>query len=284
MAIPKFLEDLLIISKLGDNPGVDNGLSSSGLREKFDEAGVKIQEYINDTLIPAISGLSNPSDHNIPANGSITIRFNSQRHVALIAVQGSHMNNRSVFVVNTYGNGGVRTHIKRLCGEDAILYGILPESADDTNGIVLFNQSTDGYVSASILILFGAYPEVTNGNSGVTAEPFEWDNPPMIPGVEYRTTERCEGKPVYAKRISFTPTSGIAADSEFSIHHGISNFDKLLRCYGNANQYPIPYFGSDGSHTGVAYCTSAVLVMATHGTGWGTNYTFHFNLFYTKTT
>lgn len=55
MAIPKFLEDLLIISKLGDNPGADNGLSSSGLREKFDEAGVKIQKYINDTLIPAIT-------------------------------------------------------------------------------------------------------------------------------------------------------------------------------------------------------------------------------------
>jgi hypothetical protein len=61
MAIPKFLEDLLIISKLGDNPGSDNGLSSSGLRAKFDEAGVKIQQYINNTLIPALSELADPT-------------------------------------------------------------------------------------------------------------------------------------------------------------------------------------------------------------------------------
>lgn len=161
------------------------------------ENGLK-QTYSD--FAPAGYGLGE-SDHNIPANGSITIKFNSDRHVAIIAVQGATMNNRSVFVVNTYGSGGIRTHIKRLCGEDTILYGILPESADNTNGIVLFNQSTDGYVSASILILFGAYPEVTNGISGVTAEPFEWDNPPMVPGVEYRTTERWNGKPVYATLV-----------------------------------------------------------------------------------
>lgn len=62
MAIPKFLQDLSIISKLGDNPGTDNGLSSAGLRAKFDEAGIAIQNYINNTLIPSISGLFNPEE------------------------------------------------------------------------------------------------------------------------------------------------------------------------------------------------------------------------------
>lgn len=185
---------------------------------------------------PAGYGLGE-SDHNIPANGSITIRFNSQRHIALIAVQGSHMNNRSVFVVNTYGSGGVRTHIKRLCGEDTILYGILPESADNTNGIVLFNQSTDGYVSASILILFGAYPEVTNGNSGVTAEPFEWENPPMIPGEEYRTTERWNGKPVYVKAVYLGAlTNGLSRTFPEAWQHG------AIRVTANCNGYLAPYY------------------------------------------
>lgn len=32
---------------------------------------------------------------------------------------------------------------------------------------------------------------------------WEWVNPPMYPGVEYRTTERYLGKPVYAKCIEF---------------------------------------------------------------------------------
>jgi hypothetical protein len=52
MAIPKFLEDLAIISKLGENPGADNGLSTSAFRAKFDEAGLKIQKYMNEVLIP----------------------------------------------------------------------------------------------------------------------------------------------------------------------------------------------------------------------------------------
>ena len=33
--------------------------------------------------------------------------------------------------------------------------------------------------------------------------PWEWVNPPMQPGEEYRTTERYDGKPVYAKLIDF---------------------------------------------------------------------------------
>ena len=36
--------------------------------------------------------------------------------------------------------------------------------------------------------------------AGVWGEP-EWLNPPMALGVEYRTTERCEGKAVYVKRV-----------------------------------------------------------------------------------
>ena len=33
-------------------------------------------------------------------------------------------------------------------------------------------------------------------------QPLEWENPPMNLGVEYRTTERCEGSPVYAIRVN----------------------------------------------------------------------------------
>ena len=38
---------------------------------------------------------------------------------------------------------------------------------------------------------------------GNTAYEWEWINPPMVSGVEYRTTERCMGKPVYTKIVSF---------------------------------------------------------------------------------
>lgn len=60
MAIPKFLQDLAIISKLGDNPGSDNNLTTSGFRAKFDAAGLAIQEFINNILIPEIEIIKSP--------------------------------------------------------------------------------------------------------------------------------------------------------------------------------------------------------------------------------
>lgn len=62
MGIPKLLEDLAIISKLGDTPGTDNGLSASAFKAKFDEAALKIQEYINNTIVPAIGATASPEN------------------------------------------------------------------------------------------------------------------------------------------------------------------------------------------------------------------------------
>lgn len=70
---------------------------------------------------------------------------------------------------------------------------------------------------------------------------WEWVNPPMALGVEYRTTERYRGKPVYAKCVNFgtLPNSGRkqAAYTESSGYHVIS-------ITGNAesstNSFPIP--------------------------------------------
>lgn len=39
-------------------------------------------------------------------------------------------------------------------------------------------------------------------DGGTTWNPWEWENPPVSDGAEYRTTMRYDGKPVYAKRIT----------------------------------------------------------------------------------
>lgn len=57
MAIPNFLDDLNIISKLGDYPRSDDGLSTMQFKAKFDEAGLKIQNYINNTLLSYLNQL-----------------------------------------------------------------------------------------------------------------------------------------------------------------------------------------------------------------------------------
>ena len=54
MALPRLLDDLIIIAKLGANPKLDNGLSTEQFRAKFDEAGLIIQTFLNDYLIPEL--------------------------------------------------------------------------------------------------------------------------------------------------------------------------------------------------------------------------------------
>lgn len=53
--IPKLSDDLEIISKLGDNPNTDNGMSSADLKAQFDRAPNIIKKFINDYVVPAIN-------------------------------------------------------------------------------------------------------------------------------------------------------------------------------------------------------------------------------------
>ena len=57
MAIKGLETDLQIISRLGDNPGLEQGLSAAQLRAKFDEAAEIIKEYINNYLVNEINKL-----------------------------------------------------------------------------------------------------------------------------------------------------------------------------------------------------------------------------------
>lgn len=75
MAIPRFDEDLAIISKLGDNPGSDNNLTTDAFRAKFDEGPLKIQNYLNNVLIPAADQSSSPQE-GLSMQGGINMNGN----------------------------------------------------------------------------------------------------------------------------------------------------------------------------------------------------------------
>lgn len=63
MAFTQFSRDMDIISRLSDTPNVDDGLTPAQLKEKFDEGGKAIKEYINNVLLaeaverPGFAGL-----------------------------------------------------------------------------------------------------------------------------------------------------------------------------------------------------------------------------------
>lgn len=67
-----------------------------------------------------------------------------------------------------------------------------------------------------------------------TWQPWEWENPPMVAGTEYRTTERYDGKPVYAKTIScsgfnteLNGSKSFALTDSVTNVVGVSSFSKL---------------------------------------------------------
>lgn len=57
--------------------------------------------------------------------------------------------------------------------------------------------------------------------------PWEWVNPPLAAGVEYRTTERYLGKPVYVKMVD----CGVAADGK-EVKHGIAGISNCISAQG----------------------------------------------------
>ena len=71
---------------------------------------------------------------------------------------------------------------------------------------------------------------VQDAPPGETLEALDdWLNPPMQLGVEYRTVEQYNSKPVYAKAISF----GQAPNATYKdVSHGIENFSQLVSYTG----------------------------------------------------
>ena len=57
-------------------------------------------------------------------------------------------------------------------------------------------------------------------DGGVTWNPWEWENPPVADGAEYRTTMRHNGKPVYVKRLT---VENAPVSSEQVLPHGLGD-------------------------------------------------------------
>lgn len=88
---------------------------------------------------------------------------------------------------------------------------------------------------------YSTFSELTRWKRDSGWQPWEWEHPPMVEGVEYRTTERWRGKAVYAKLIAF----GSVGNDEYYAAHGISGMDELVGVKGTA-------FDGEGSYIDVS--------------------------------
>lgn len=67
-------------------------------------------------------------------------------------------------------------------------------------------------------------------DSGISIEDFA---PPMLSGLEYRTTERYNNKPVYVKLIAF---GNLPNKATASVAHGVSNIDAFVSVAGSTSE------------------------------------------------
>lgn len=57
--------DVELVSKLGDQPNQENGLTAEELKAVFDSGSKRLKEYINETLVPAVNELAESDGESI---------------------------------------------------------------------------------------------------------------------------------------------------------------------------------------------------------------------------
>lgn len=76
---------------------------------------------------------------------------------------------------------------------------------------------------------------VTKAYSNGVWQPAEWVNPPMQPGVEYRTTERYQGNSVYTKLVD------LGASENGKVIQVLNSGMKMIRHEDRCTSYPLPH-------------------------------------------
>ena len=179
--------------------------------------------------------------------------------------------NPALFAPSGYGLGG---HAVSSKADEALGNGFYYVWLQNVNGysgyvnLITANNGDDIITQTA----YGAWNEVMHrvwyGNRWS-----EWDieNPPMQVGVEYRTTERWQGKAVYTKLVDL----GLSASGSMNIYHnelGATNMVRIstvmVNSAGNGEVLPVFYNNSfTGNYSAfVSACdTSHIMITVNEG-------------------
>lgn len=99
--------------------------------------------------------------------------------------------------------------------------GFAPDTSSNWGAIYIGANLSYGTLVYARLGALMAVRSVSGGEVG----PIEWINPPMALGVEYRTTERYLGKPVYTKVVA---CGNLPNGTTAEVAHGIANIGIIV--------------------------------------------------------
>ena len=115
-------------------------------------------------------------------------------------------------------------------------------------------------------------------NTATANNPWEWVNPPLALGVEYRTTERYLGKPVYCKLVNF---GALPNATQKVVKHNIPNVSSVISVYGSAQDQAIVVGAFSMQVTGINADNTNVIIWTS---GDLSSYSAYVAMKYTKTT
>ena len=170
--------------------------------------------------------------------GSFRLSFNtsSNKRIPLRVTIGCQSGKVSTleFMVNSTDGAPIQP-ICDIRGS-ALVTNVMYEAAD---GYTTYSITTNSggwafaYVECQSHYFDGSYKDLAANIVGTldhltegTAMSLEYENPPMLAGVEYRTTERYQGNPVYTVVMQF----GTIVEGENCAYHGIGDMLQPLRC------------------------------------------------------
>lgn len=125
--------------------------------------------------------------------------------------------------------------------------------------------------------------------AGVYGE-WEYVNPPMLEGVEYRTTERFNGKPVYTKLVHSEPLGNGSTKNTTLVNEPVNIVDvkAFLTRTSDGGYFPLPRHAQDGSLSAYIYASYVVnneyTTVSIVSTTDMTDYTAYITVKYTKDT
>ena len=133
--------------------------------------------------------------------------------------------------------------------------GFAPDTVTNWGGVYIGANLSYGTLLYARNNALMAVREVFGGEVG----PIEWVNPPMQLGVEYRTTERYLGKPVYVKLVDCgaLPAQGTHKDLVFS--SDVASIVSVA-AYSSQQGTTLPYYDANGVRYAIAGSGNTVTI------------------------
>lgn len=223
-----------------------------------------------------LPGTSDPADIT-PINGNFNlIEAFLQTYVRASGIGRAAMSADSLDNAKVFGLYSTNVGVPPIEGKVYWTTLVLPHNSTQTIVQIAYRSTSNPTSFATRRMTSGEWGE------------WEYINPTMYAGTEYRTIERYGGKPVYKKRVVYTSGNGTNPEigtagtvKSVNIAHGVTGFGELVSMSAHMGTYALPIMDSSGYMTLANSVSGTYISLRTNGS-WTGERTWTFDIAYTK--